>query len=161
MFSPKTWGRHYWNIIHLTGFYIDSTYTNPNQAKATFNQFLKIIIKILPCKICSTHFKNYMEEHELPIFEKGQTNFLKWTVIAHNSVNERLNKYQPDPNKVIDAYKNGNFFNNANNISTTKESQEYNNKPFNWLVLYIMTTIILIVIIIILSVCVVRKKTLK
>ena len=97
MFSPKTWGSHYWNIIHLTGFYIDATYTNPNHAKRTFGQFLKILIDVLPCKICSTHFKNYMEEHELPIFEKGQTNFLKWTVIAHNSVNERLNKYQPDP----------------------------------------------------------------
>ena len=59
--GPDIWGPHGWKFIH----FIVLGYPNypTKQDKETYKNFFLLFANIIPCKICSNHFKQNLQKN--------------------------------------------------------------------------------------------------
>jgi hypothetical protein len=106
--TPEKWGPHGWKFIHyVTLGYPDNP--TPEQ-KENYKYFLTSLGKVLPCHICSNHFKDNLVE--MPLDDKAlssKTNLVKWGIDIHNVVNKMKSKpelsYDVALSKISDDHK--------------------------------------------------------
>jgi hypothetical protein len=106
--TPEKWGPHGWKFIHyVTLGYPDNP--TPEQ-KENYKYFLTSLGNVLPCHICSNHFKDNLAE--MPLDDKAlssKTNLVKWGIDIHNVVNKMKSKpelsYDIALSKISDDYK--------------------------------------------------------
>ena len=100
IFPKKIWGPCAWHLLHIisigNGKEIKKKYMN------SYNLFYKTFGYIMPCAICSEHYKNLFG-----IFHKINSDFIsreyliKWTCDLHNIVNKNLKKDEYDLTSCI------------------------------------------------------------
>ena len=109
IFPKKMWGPCAWHLLHIisigNGKEIKKKYIN------SYNLFYKTFGYIIPCTICSEHYKNIFG-----IFHKINTDYMnrdyliKWVCDLHNIVNKNLKKVEFKLNDCIDCNK---YINNS------------------------------------------------
>jgi len=77
---PKAWGPFAWTFLHS----IASRHSDVNQ---DVKRFFTVIGDILPCQVCSEHYKEHIAKYPLTMKEKPDI----WLYRIHNLVNDRLN----------------------------------------------------------------------
>ena len=164
-FTPETWGRMFWIVIHIVAFYCDTIFDKDNNSYKNFKTFIHSISNVLPCNMCAQHFKKYIDDNPIPITSNGADNptYLKWTVSAHNNVRNMQGKVMPSLDDVVKSYQNGEVFSmsKANNILLNNNNNNNTNNNSNnntWKLAFTITTPILIVILLILIIIIVGKK---
>lgn len=105
--DPKKFGPGVWFSLHLSAINaIEDEYI-----KFFINQ-TKTLISKLPCKDCSDHAINYMQNNPIEQFielkdsEGNKIGMFKWTWMFHNDVNSRLGKSIIDWLTAYYMYKN-------------------------------------------------------
>lgn len=91
MAGPDQWGPHGWKFIHYVTMGYPDKPTKNDMIK--YKKFLISIGDILPCVICSNHYKQNLNKY--PINNnvlKNNKNLMAWGVNVHNSVNKENNK---------------------------------------------------------------------
>ena len=87
--TPEFWGPIVWNFLHYLAKNIIINKENKLQAFL----FLQSLSFILPCNICSVHYKKYLyKENPLEQNKINKQYLIKWICKLHNSVNEKLDK---------------------------------------------------------------------
>lgn len=89
--SPSQWGPPIWKCIH----YVALGYPNEptDDIKISYIIFLTALKDVIPCKICSTHYEEYLNKFPLDDnVMSSKTTLFNWTVDLHNDVNIRSNK---------------------------------------------------------------------
>jgi hypothetical protein len=103
----QEWGRSAWHMLHTMTFVypLDPSGDEQNDTKDFFE---KTLPKILPCKVCSYHYKELIAKY--PIQNKNRETLSRWLVDIHNQVNLSLKKPVMSFEKVCELYlpKNGN-----------------------------------------------------
>jgi hypothetical protein len=90
--GPNIWGPHGWKFIH----YVTLAYPidNPTEEiKNNYKNFFTLLQYVLPCKICSNHYKENLEI--LPLTDhvlSSREELVRWGIDMHNIVNESKNK---------------------------------------------------------------------
>ena len=158
-FTPQTWGRAFWVVIHIVAFYCDTIFKKNNASSyKNFKTFIHSISNVLPCNMCAQHFKKYIDDNPIPITSNGSDDptFLKWSVMAHNNVRNMQGKVMPNLDDVVKSYQNGEVYSmsKANNILLNNN----NNNNNIWKLAFSITTPILIIILLILIIIIVGKK---
>lgn len=89
--KPDIWGPMAWSLLHSITLEYPET---PSQLeKDNMRQFINSFGKVLPCDKCKINFINHLEELPLTdIVLASRTNFIKWMIDVHNSVNRMNNK---------------------------------------------------------------------
>jgi hypothetical protein len=88
--SPKQWGKQAWHFIHMVA--LNYPVEPKQEDKDRYTKFLKSLGFVLPCEICSEHWKEKIKEY--PPNLNNREEFFKWTVDMHNQVNKSNNKRQ-------------------------------------------------------------------
>lgn len=103
--TMEQFGPHAWQFLH----YVSLSYPeNPTITdKENYKSFMISIQNVLPCSICSNHYKENLKK--TPLTDAIMSNkdlFIKWVIDIHNSVNKSKNKpiigYE-DAMKLIDT----------------------------------------------------------
>lgn len=154
--TPDIWGPYAWKFIHMVALAYPSKPTEED--KLNYYTFFISISNILPCHLCSDHYKNNLLKHQLTDnVLSSRENLVKWTIDMHNEVNISNNKNVYDYDYAIDLIKN----NYNEKISLNKvidepdkiiyESNkiiEKENNNFSNNILYILIFVFIILIII-------------
>jgi hypothetical protein len=93
-------GRHTWALLHSIAASIPSIPTEED--KLAINSFLTSLAHIYPCKVCSKHFKEML--NDMPIKNKSREEFVYYICDLHNKVNVRLGKPIYDCKKTFDIW---------------------------------------------------------
>jgi len=88
--SPKQWGKQAWHFIHMVA--LNYPVEPKQEDKDRYTKFLKSLGFVLPCEICSEHWKEKIKEY--PPNLNNREEFFKWTVDIHNQVNKSNKKRQ-------------------------------------------------------------------
>ena len=84
--DPKIWGPIFWYIFHIISYsYIDSE-------RNRYIKFFRSMPYILPCLVCTDHFKNTLDKHPPETNIVSRNSMIKWMNNIHNRVNKRLGK---------------------------------------------------------------------
>lgn len=83
--DKDVWGRNYWFLIHYVSVNM-KTCDQPDKFK-TYKAFIACILRLIPCKICYKHFREYLERNNL-IYE----NLFLWSYLLHNKINSEEGK---------------------------------------------------------------------
>ena len=87
--TPEFWGPILWDFLH---YLAKNVIINRNNKLQIF-LFLQTISYILPCNICSLHYKNYLYNENILKQDKiSKLYLIKWICELHNSVNSKLDK---------------------------------------------------------------------
>ena len=93
--GPDVWGPHGWKFIH----FITLGYNPKN--KNNYKNFFKNMANMLPCSICSNHYREHLKIYPLNDHVlSSRQNFINWGINMHNAVNK-------DHNKKIYGYDDG------------------------------------------------------
>ncbi len=88
--GPNIWGPHGWKFIHYTAFAYPNNPTN--DIKENYKNFFTILGDVLPCKLCSDHYKENLLLHPLSdAVLSDRDSLFKWTIDIHNEVNKLNN----------------------------------------------------------------------
>jgi hypothetical protein len=89
---PEVWGPIFWATIHITalGYPDQPSYSEKKAAKEYFNA----LPYLLPCPVCRDHFREVLQGIPIEPWLDNRKSLIEWTVMAHNKVNERLEKPQ-------------------------------------------------------------------
>ena len=92
--KPSVWGPSGWVFLH----YVTLSYpTNPTpQVRQNFRTFITSMQSVLPCEMCRTHFKQWIDDNPLDVALTNRDELVKWGFNAHNAVNERNGKPRLD-----------------------------------------------------------------
>ena len=149
--GPDIWGPHGWKFIHFVSLGYPKKPTNDD--KNSYKNFFSTIPNILPCSICSNHFKENLLKY--PLTDEVMSDKMKlfyWSVDMHNEVNKSQNKkivtYEEALELVINNFKT----NDVNDINDNKyetfidinNSQKKNIKNKDY-TLYIISFFLLII----------------
>jgi hypothetical protein len=159
--GPDVWGPHGWKFIHFIslGYPRKPTDDDKNNYKIFFN----MIPNILPCSICSNHFKENLIKHPLTDdIMNDRIKLLNWSIDMHNEVNIINNKpiidYDQGLNFIINNYnipkeenitKEGNITNNIkehfsnSNVNNTKKVYEHKDYT-NYILLFIVLILVIL-----------------
>ena len=104
--SIDVWGPCAWNFLHAVSF------SYPHSPKSSERQqmyeFVMSIGKVLPCKLCCTHFSEMMTKYLVKQADSApfdsRENLARFLVDAHNQVNRRLHKREYGFEAVRDDY---------------------------------------------------------
>ena len=96
----SAWGHHAWRFIHYASFQYPERPSPAQQAGA--KRWLKDLVHVLPCPRCSSHWKEYVEEHEPAV--SGRDAMARYVWEAHNAVNRRLKKPEMSWSKAVAEY---------------------------------------------------------
>jgi hypothetical protein len=124
--GPDEWGVHGWKFIH----HIALGYPNEptDNDKNNYKSFFLLIGDVLPCYICSNHYKQNLLTHPLTDnVLSNKINLINWTIDMHNEVNKINGKKIYSYNEAINLIKN-NYINSINyesyeNISASKDKK--------------------------------------
>ena len=91
MLGPDVWGPHGWKFIH----YITLAYpvNLTTEEKEQYKIFFHSIGNVLPCSICSNHYKKNLLE--MPLTDEilsSKDNVINWAIDMHNKVNASRKK---------------------------------------------------------------------
>lgn len=101
--NPNIWGPYGWFFIHSVALNYP---TNPTiKDKNNYKIFFESLSYILPCNMCSEHYKSYINEHPIDNFLNDNISLNKWTMEMHNNVNRLNNKKEIDYKEYIDIYR--------------------------------------------------------
>ena len=81
-------GRHTWTLLHCQAMYYPENPTK--EEKDNMLQFLILLSKTYPCKICANDLENLLEIMPPKLDSKDE--FKEWMCDLHNEVNKQLNK---------------------------------------------------------------------
>lgn len=89
--GPNIWGPHLWKSLHMIsiGYPNEPTY----EQKKTYKAFYESIHLILPCPLCSDHYKEHLQK--LPLTDevmRNKKNLAHWVIDLHNIVNKSTGK---------------------------------------------------------------------
>jgi cytidine deaminase len=85
----EIWGRFAWYMIHTISLHF------MNDATESYIMFYNSLRNILPCGVCSDHYRSMINIKGLRPDQNANKNAIHpWTVNMHNQVNARLNKPQ-------------------------------------------------------------------
>jgi len=89
--DPKIWGPPAWIFLHCITIGHSNCPTPDN--KQNIKDFFENLHKILPCKNCKSHFKNYIGKNPLTedILNSREKLFM-WSVDVRNSINTKIGK---------------------------------------------------------------------
>lgn len=132
--GPDVWGPHGWKFLHFVALAYSNTPSDDD--KNNYKTFFTSIGNILPCSLCSKHYKDNLNKN--PLTDKvlsNRRNLLYWTIDIHNEVNKINNKPELDYTTAIELIKN-NFQNNSKienfeNITGYTSELEYANLKTN------------------------------
>jgi len=88
--NPEVWGKRGWFFIHNIPLNYPREPTERD--KLNYKIFFTSIANVLPCSICSFHYKQNLIEKELDKGLNSQIDLFKWTVDMHNKVNKKTGK---------------------------------------------------------------------
>ena len=81
--DKSEWGASAWKFLHCCTF---AQKKHPSQKQQQrLKQFFELLPYVLPCSICSTHYREYTEQH--PIDTTTRDSICKWLIDLHNNVN--------------------------------------------------------------------------
>lgn len=83
---PTEWGPIVWYNFHML------SYTYNENEKERYILFFKSMPYILPCLVCTDHFKDELARSPPNKNIKEKNDMIKWLNTMHNSVNKRLGK---------------------------------------------------------------------
>lgn len=116
----NAWGKFIWLFFHTFAEKI-----NPEFFKINATKCINIIINIcynLPCPICSTHARQYIQKYKIEKTVKTKDDLKQFLYMFHNHTNTLTRKPTADIN-ILNNYKNAIF----DNI-TTAFNKAYINK---------------------------------
>lgn len=82
--DSRAWGCHMWQYLHIFAAAFDPAY--PVDAPGLFAK----IAETLPCPVCRTHAKKYIDEHPVPT--ETRESLVAYVNDMHNTVSKRLGK---------------------------------------------------------------------
>lgn len=122
--GPDVWGPHGWKFLHFIALAYSN---NPSEIdKQNYKIFFDSIGNILPCSLCSTHYKENLKNH--PLTDEvlaNRRNLLYWTIDMHNEVNKLNNKPEVDYITAIELIKNNFKESFENTISGHNNESDY------------------------------------
>jgi hypothetical protein len=123
--DSTVWGPHGWKFIHMVALGYPSSPTD--EEKKNYKKFFLNIANILPCIICSNHYKENLIKH--PITEKvleNKTNLLHWTIDMHNEVNAMNNSKIYTYEEALKLIRNNYQDETNENINTNNQAIDNN-----------------------------------
>lgn len=105
--DPRTWGPGTWHFLHVIGL----VYPNiPTEEDKRYNlNFINAFSEIIPCPFCKAHFKVILDK--MPPKLESRMDFFKWTIDAHNVVNQINGKKELSYDEaVIEMGKNERYY---------------------------------------------------
>jgi len=93
LMAPPTsvWGPHGWRFLHYVSLGYPENPTDDD--KDNYKQFYYMIRNVLPCSLCSYHYKENYER--MPLTDEilsDKSKLVRWVIDIHNIVNESKNK---------------------------------------------------------------------
>jgi len=160
--GPDVWGPHGWKFIHFVSLGYPRKPTDDD--KNNYKNFFYMIPNILPCSICSNHFKENLIKHPLTDdIMNDRIKLLNWSIDMHNEVNIINNKpivdYEQGLNLVINNFnissveenirKEGNVTNNIkehfSNSNVNNSKKIYEQKDYtNYILLFIVIVLVIL-----------------
>lgn len=81
-----------WKTIHISTISYDPT---SEESRSNMLAFLKSVATILPCKVCSEHYKEMLAKYPPTNYLSSNERLFLWSYIIHDLVNKRLHKRSP------------------------------------------------------------------
>jgi FAD-linked sulfhydryl oxidase len=88
--NPDVWGSSAWVFLHsVSNTFPDSP---TSLEKKNYILFFYSLAEILPCKLCRSHYKEWLRLYPVDKFVSSQKKMNHWVFLMHNYVNLRLKK---------------------------------------------------------------------
>jgi len=88
--SPAVWGPIFWSTMHIVSLGYSS---NPSEEeKAGAIAFYRSLTQVIPCPICKSHYKYFLETMPVESAVGSRHDLIHWVFEIHNNVNEKLGK---------------------------------------------------------------------
>lgn len=81
--QASEWGPGAWKFLHAITFAQNKNIV-PEQ-KQRLKQFFELIGYMLPCGVCQKHYRDYVQQHPVPVDDREKLS--RWLVDLHNHVN--------------------------------------------------------------------------
>lgn len=136
--DPETWGPHVWKVIHIfTTNYPD---VPTEEEKQSCIQFFTALGDMLPCSKCTTHYKEYLNEHYQEFIKSvdNPTALSEFFFMFHEQVNRRLNK-KPLPLEKEKLFSKYETSKSQVCLSSCSEERQKLKKRMTWIVLFYAT----------------------
>lgn len=103
--GPEKWGPLAWHLLHSFSINNNTKISDKNKDKYYF--FYICFVDIIPCKICSIHYNDFLN-YIIPLDkDKITRKYIKhWVYEIHNLINEYLNKKKISYNNCILQHSN-------------------------------------------------------
>lgn len=107
-FDNSEWGPQFWKVLHCLAAKVGNVPNIVKDQSTDFFCIMNYLGKILPCKICQSHYTDYLHKHKLTwskVFKDGKelrTLIQKWLLELHNHI--RLEKNQEIQIKTTEEY---------------------------------------------------------
>jgi hypothetical protein len=100
--DPKTWGPHYWFVLHT----IAMTYPmNPTDVtKRKYYDFIQNLPLFLPIEEVGNKFSGYLDQYPVTPYLYSRPSFVRWVHFIHNRVNKDLGKDETTLEESMTAY---------------------------------------------------------
>lgn len=106
------WAHSFWKFIHFLGFIIWKFYaTNLVYQQHVYDFYMSLDV-LVPCPRCTPHCIAYLQNTPPPKPSDNlddAENFMRWTIVFHNAVSERIGKKVYDVEYVMHQYSHGHF----------------------------------------------------
>ena len=100
--DPKIWGPSTWVFLHLTSMSYPDNPSNEDIQRHT--EFLNAFSKILPCKVCRTHFEENLRNTPLEHVLSSKDSYMRYLHQVHNRVNRMSGKPELNFDNYIKTY---------------------------------------------------------
>ncbi len=107
----------------------------------TFKQFVQAMAALLPCGVCSSHFRKLVSE---TLQASTPAEALQWTIDVHNAVNKRLGKPVLTNAQAIRAIRQGSKNSIADSPSPAAPCATINTFGYVFMALFIITALALV-----------------
>ncbi len=154
--TPDQWGPPGWKFIHIVAFAYP---LNPTQEeKNNYKAFFTLIGDILPCHLCSEHYKKNLILHPLTdTILENKINLTLWTIDMHNEVNKINNKTVYDyetalqliksnfeiKEKIVDKINKETFVNTKHKYSSSDNKIKKEKNIYYYVFLFIFIIVII------------------
>jgi len=88
--SPAVWGPIFWTTMHIVSLGYPAEPTEADKAGAI--AFFNSLATTIPCPICKTHYKVFLEKSPVEAVINSRHELIHWVFDLHNDVNEQLGK---------------------------------------------------------------------
>jgi hypothetical protein len=88
--SPAVWGPIFWTTMHIVSLGYSSK-PSEEEKKAAI-AFYNSLAYTIPCPICKTHYKTFLEKSPVEAVVDNRHDLIHWVFELHNDVNEQLGK---------------------------------------------------------------------